>query len=76
MALFVRQDENRSEYQKKLATELQEKSKQRADVVITPDGVEDSAYMKGTKKTTSLAMVWLLIFFAFAILILSLMLKN
>jgi len=61
MALFVRQDENRSELQKRLATELQERAKQKAKEVERPDGVEDSQFIKGTKQTTSLAWVWILI---------------
>jgi len=61
MALFVRQDENRSELQKRLATELQERAKQKAKEVERPDGVDDSQFIKGTKQTTSLAWVWMLI---------------
>ena len=61
MALFVRQDENRSELQKRLATELQERAKQKAKEVERPDGVDDSQFIKGTKQTTSLAWVWILI---------------
>ena len=61
MALFVRQDENRSELQKRLATELQERAKQKAKEVERPDGVDDSEFIKGTKQTTSLAWVWILI---------------
>ncbi len=63
MALFVNQNSNRSKLQEKLAAELQEKAKLKAgdDNQGRPDGVEDSAYMEGTKKTTSLAWVWVLI---------------
>jgi hypothetical protein len=63
MALFVNQNSNRTKLQEKLAAELQEKAKQKAGTGDTklPDGVEDSAYMEGTKKTTSLAWVWVLI---------------
>lgn len=61
MALFVRQDENRTEYQKRIAAELQERSKQREKLADRPDGVDDSEYIKGTKVTTSLAWVWILI---------------
>lgn len=62
MALFVRQDQERSELQQRLAAELREKAKQRAqrDEKL-PDGVEDSAYLKGTKTTTSLAWAWIVI---------------
>jgi type VI protein secretion system component VasF len=60
MALFVRQNEERSELQQRLATELQERAKQRAkNDGARPDGVEDSHYLKDTKTTTSLAGVWI-----------------
>ena len=61
MALFIRQDDERSELQKRLAAELQERSKERAKMADRPDGVDDSQYIQGTKTTTSLAWVWLVI---------------
>jgi len=62
MALFVRQNEDRSELQQRLATELQERAKKKAQQASDlPDGVEDSNYLKDTKKTTSLAGVWVVI---------------
>jgi hypothetical protein len=61
MALYVQQNENRSKLQERLAAELQEKSRARAQEVARPDGVDDSRYMEGTKKTTSLAWVWLVV---------------
>ncbi len=64
MALFIKQDDNRSELQSKLAAELQERAKERAKMADRPDGVEDSQYIKGTKVTTSLAWVWILIILA------------
>lgn len=64
MALFIRQNEDRSKLQERLAAELREKAKARAELDGTPaDGVEDSAYLKGTKATTSLAWVWVVIVF-------------
>lgn len=63
MALFIRQDEQRTELQKRLATELQDKAKERARLADLPDGVDDSQYIKGTKKTTSLAWAWAIILF-------------
>ena len=63
--MYIRQDDKRSELQERIAAGLQEKSKQKAKLdADTPDGVEDSAYIKGTKQTTSLAWVWLLIVIA------------
>ena len=63
MALFVNQNSNRTKLQEKLAAELQEKAKKRAELENNglPDGVNDSDYLKDTKQTTSLAWVWLLI---------------
>ncbi len=63
MALFVNQNSNRSKLQEKLAAELQQKAKQKAATADpkAPDGLEDSAYLEGTKQTTSLAWVWAVI---------------
>lgn len=61
MALYVRQNENRSKLQERLAAELQEKAKAQQLEANRPDGVDDSRYMEGTKKTTSLAWVWVII---------------
>jgi len=61
MALFVRQDENRSELQKRLATELQDRAKKKAEEAELPDGVTDSQFIKGTKETTSLLWLWLVL---------------
>lgn len=62
MALFVRQDQERSELQQRLAAELRAKAKARAESDSElPDGVEDSNYLKDTKRTTSLAWVWIII---------------
>lgn len=65
MALFIRQNDERTELQKRIATELQGKAKKRIELADSPDLVEDSEYIKGSKKTTSLAWVWLLIIIAF-----------
>ncbi len=61
MALFVRQDENRSELQQRLATELQDRARKKAEEAELPDGVTDSQYIKGTKVGSSLLGVWLAI---------------
>lgn len=70
MALFIRQDENRSELQKKLARELQESAlerdkKREKELMDAPDGVEDSRYIEGMKKTTALSWAWLTIIVIF-----------
>lgn len=64
MALYVKQSDTRSQLQEKLAAELQEKARAKAKESDLPDGVDDSAYIEGTKHTTSLAWVWALIFIA------------
>lgn len=64
MALFIKQEDQRSELQNKLAMELQEKARAKSKQSDLPDGVDDSQYIKGTKKTTSLAWAWIIILFA------------
>lgn len=61
MSLYLKQNESRSQLQEKLAKELQERAKQKAQPHEQPDGVMDSEFIKRTKETTSLAWVWLLI---------------
>lgn len=61
MSLYVKQTDTRSALQEKLAAELQEKARKKAKEAELPDGVEDSAYIEGTKKTTSLAWAWVVI---------------
>jgi hypothetical protein len=62
MGLFIEQDGKKSELQNRLATELRERAKEKSKITDNlPDGVEDSAYLDGTKKTTSLAWVWVFI---------------
>ena len=65
MGLYVKQSDTRSQLQEKLAAELQEKARAKAKEAEMPDGVDDSAYIEGTKRTTTLAWVWALIFLAF-----------
>lgn len=63
MALFVNQQNERTELQKRIAAELAEKAKKKSlesDNPL-PDGVKDSAYLDNTNKTTRLAWVWMLI---------------
>ena len=72
MALYVKQDDNRTELQEKIAAELREKQiknslKEGGDTpnskgeIVQP---EDSSYLEGTKETTGLAFIWLLVFVA------------
>ena len=76
MALFIRQNDNRSQLQERLAAELQERAKQKAQKADLPDGVEDSAYIKDTKSTTSLAWVWILVVLAVIILVTWIIIKT
>lgn len=63
MGIIVNQKDNRTELQKRIATELSEKAKKQNEPKgDRPDGVDDSAYVEGMKRTTSLAWVWMLIF--------------
>ena len=61
MALFIRQDENRTDLQKRLATDLQDKARKRAEEADLPDGVDDSQFVKGYKSTSSLTWLWFVI---------------
>jgi len=78
MALFVNQNSNRTKLQEKLAAELQEKAKKRAELedLERPDGVDDSAYLKGTKQTTSLAWLWAIIAVAVIALIIYVVIQS
>lgn len=75
MALFVNQKDDRSELQRRLAAELNEKARQKAklDDVERPDGITDSNFIRNTKTTTSLAWVWALIFAAMLVIVVWLM---
>lgn len=65
MALFVNQENTRTKLQQKIAADLAEKAKKNAKSSgDQPDGVDDSAYLENTKKTTTLAWAWVLIVFA------------
>ncbi|MBC7512766.1 hypothetical protein H7142_03875 [Candidatus Saccharibacteria bacterium] len=66
MALFMNQQNERTELQKRIAAELAEKSKKRAleGSSDRPDGITDSAYLEKTKTTTSLAWVWIVLIVA------------
>lgn len=76
MGLFIRQDDNRSELQRRVAAELSEKARKRAELenMPQPDGVEDSAYIKDTQKTSPHAWLWIwLILVAIVIVVISMM---
>ena len=64
MGLYTEQEVEKTELQKRIAVGLQDKAKRARELTDGPDLVEDTAYLKGTKKTTSLAWVWILIVIA------------
>lgn len=68
MSLHMKQSDTRSQLQDKLAKELQDRAKQKALETEMPDGVTDSAYLKETKSTSSLAWVWVVIVLAIIVL--------
>lgn len=62
MGQYLNQRDQRSELQQRLDAELRAKAAARSNnEAETPDGVDDSAYIEGTKATTSLDWVWLII---------------
>lgn len=62
MGLYIQKDDRRSELQEKIAADLREKAARTQNAQgERRDGVDDSAYIKNTKKTTSLAWAWILI---------------
>lgn len=68
MALFIKQEIDKTELQKRIAKDLQDKAKNIPDLSDNVDLVEDSQYIKGTKKTTTLAWAWILILVVFIIM--------
>lgn len=62
MGIIVNQEDNRTELQKRIATELSEKAKKKHEPKgDRPDGVDDSAYIQGTTQTTRMAWIWILL---------------
>lgn len=62
MGQYLNQRDNRTELQQRLDAELRAKALARSKVEAEKiDGVDDSAYIEGTKVTTSLDWVWLII---------------
>jgi hypothetical protein len=64
MALFLRQTEQRTKLQEKIAADLRNKASLTTlvDDGTSPTDPEKLTYLDGTKKTTTLAWVWMLIF--------------
>lgn len=76
MALFIKQEVDRTELQKRIAEDLQIKARKSAELAKAPDLVDDSQYIKGTKRTTSLAWIWILIILAIVVLAIWLMITG
>ncbi len=62
MSLFLKQEGERTQLQKRIAAELAEKAKKKAlePQSDRPDGVSDSAYMQNTRATSGSAWLWIL----------------
>ncbi len=75
MALFIKQNEERSKLQERLVAELQEKSKKNFEKSNGLD-IDDSEYMKDLKETTSLSWVWLIISIVAAIVVIWLVIVS
>jgi len=58
MGLFVKQNENRSELQQRIAAELREKAKQQAAGAEPVDQSTDSNYVKDMNQTSERAWLW------------------
>ena len=71
MALYMKQENNRTKLQERIAAELREKAIRNSLSGDNPEkpkaqgfDPENSSYLEGTKETTGLAFVWLLVFVA------------
>lgn len=60
MALFIRQNEDRSKLQERLNAELQERHKQAEIENNKPETVEDSAFLKDSKSSSKYGWLWVL----------------
>ena len=70
MALYVKQDENRTELQERIAADLREKAIRNSMSGEGGNAPEAKGFSpEGTKETTSLALVWVLLFVAVVITI-------
>lgn len=67
MALYVKQETEKNEFKQRIAAELREKIEKTSlegGEKIKDYDLEDSTYLEGTKQTTGLAFVWLLLWIA------------
>lgn len=61
MGLFIRQNDNRSQLQERLAAELREKARARATGGDPVDLTENSNYLKNTEITSKRAWIWFVV---------------
>lgn len=61
MAIILKQTDNRSKYQEKIAAELQDKLKNKSLETDTSDHVSKSAYLENTKQSNLMSRVWLVL---------------
>jgi len=60
MGLFIKQDEGRSELQQKIAADIAERQRARAnDEATPPDGVNDSRMIEGTSRMSRTGVILL-----------------
>ena len=73
----MNQTDRRSKLQERVAAELREKTKnsQLRDEAAS-DSVEDTAYLEGTKQTTTLAWAWIVIAILAAVVIMLFFLQG
>ena len=70
MALFVKQDEERSELQQKIAADIEQRQRAAARTTDTsPDGVEDSRMIEGTSHMTRTGWVIIIALIVVALII-------
>ena len=61
MGILVRQNDNRSQLQERLAAELREKAKLQAGSAEPLDQSKQSNYLKDTEQTSDRAWLWFLL---------------
>lgn len=66
MGLYLKEETERTELQKRVAKNLDDKSKKAHDILESPDFVDDSAYMKDMKKSSN--ALWLFVLLLFIVL--------
>lgn len=58
MGILLRQSDERSKYQERIAAELRERAKQQAAGSEPIDQTKDSNYLKNTSQTSDRAWMW------------------